>query len=108
MKDIPNADIVMAGVSLVIPLLLNPRAAEADHRQGFDYVTSQMRYYIEMETLFLPSQMEVDAKSELKLQIRNLYEKLSNSKFEVFCTFSAAGPRDSLGGAFSLTIGKAN
>ncbi|OAQ97504.1 hypothetical protein LLEC1_00839 [Akanthomyces lecanii] len=63
-KDLPYAAVIMAGT------------AEADHREGFDYVTSQIRYYLEMETLFLPLQMEDGVRTQLKLQIKSLYEKI--------------------------------
>ncbi|OAA38714.1 WD domain-containing protein [Beauveria brongniartii RCEF 3172] len=40
-RDLPYAAMAMAGVSLVLPL--------NDNLRGFDHVTSQMSYYIEME-----------------------------------------------------------
>ncbi|KAK3933971.1 hypothetical protein QBC46DRAFT_92459 [Diplogelasinospora grovesii] len=43
-KDLPYASIVVAGVSLVLPLLKTPTAVEAANKEGFTYVTSQMRY----------------------------------------------------------------
>jgi hypothetical protein len=57
-KDLPYASIVVAGVSLVLPLLKNPSAAEAANQDGFTYVTSQMRYYVAMESLLLPEDMK--------------------------------------------------
>ncbi|KAH8709790.1 Vegetative incompatibility protein HET-E-1 [Beauveria bassiana] len=75
-RDLPNAAMAMAGVSLVLPLLLNPSTAENDNLRGFDYVTSQMSYYIEMEVLFLPVELQVSLRDELKRQIKALYEKI--------------------------------
>jgi hypothetical protein len=63
-KDLPYASIVLAGVSLVLPLLKNPTAAEAANREGFTYVTSQMRYYIAMESLLLPENMKPNLKAD--------------------------------------------
>ncbi|KAM3462549.1 hypothetical protein MY5147_004670 [Beauveria neobassiana] len=75
-RDLPNAAMAMAGVSLVLPLLLNPSTAENDNLRGSDYVTSQMSYYIEMEVLFLPVELQVSLRDELKRQIKALYEKI--------------------------------
>ncbi|KAM3495177.1 hypothetical protein MY3957_001599 [Beauveria namnaoensis] len=75
-KDLPYAAAAMAGVSLVLPLLLNPSTADNDNRKGFDYVTSQMSYYIEMEVLFLPVELQVSLREELKRQIGALYGKV--------------------------------
>ncbi|KAM3513135.1 hypothetical protein MY11210_003247 [Beauveria gryllotalpidicola] len=75
-KDVPYAAMAMAGVSLVLPLLLNSSTADNDNFKGFDYVTSQMNYYIEMEVLFLPAELQASLRDELKRQIRALYEKI--------------------------------
>jgi hypothetical protein len=61
-KDLPYASIILAGVSLVLPLLNNPSAAETSNQEGFTYVTSQMRYYVAMESLLLPKHMKDDLK----------------------------------------------
>lgn len=63
-KDLPYASIVVVGVSLVLPLLKNPVAAEEARDTGFIYVTSQMRYYAAME----PFLMLGDAKLDLEMQ----------------------------------------
>lgn len=39
-KDLPYTSVVMAGVSLILPLLKNPVAIEAANREGFTYITS--------------------------------------------------------------------
>jgi hypothetical protein len=59
-KDLPYASIVMAGVSLVLPLLKNPTAVEAANQDGLTFVASQMRYYAAMEPLLLPEDMKLD------------------------------------------------
>ena len=39
-KNLPYASIIIAGVSIILPLLKNPSAAEATSQDGFTYVTS--------------------------------------------------------------------
>ncbi|KAM7213271.1 NACHT domain containing protein [Rhypophila decipiens] len=73
-KDLPYASIVMAGVSLVLPLLKNPAAAEEASRDGFTYVTSQMRYFAVMESLLLPGNMKPDLKDDLTDRLVDLYK----------------------------------
>jgi ElaB/YqjD/DUF883 family membrane-anchored ribosome-binding protein len=73
-KDLPYASIVMAGVSLVLPLLKNPTAVEAANQDGLTYVTSQMRYYVAMESLLLPEDMEFDLKADLTERLVDLYK----------------------------------
>jgi hypothetical protein len=72
-KDLPYASIVMAGVSLVLPLLKNPTAVEAANQEGFTYVTSQMRYYAAMEPLLLPESMK-SVKDDLASRLVDLYK----------------------------------
>jgi hypothetical protein len=72
-NDLPYASIVLAGVSLVLPLLKNPSAAEACNQEGFTYVTSQMRYYVAMESLLLPKHMKDDLKADLIEHLVDLY-----------------------------------
>jgi hypothetical protein len=73
-KDLPYASIVMAGVSLVLPLLKNPTAVEAANQDGLTYVTSQMRYYVAMESLLLPEDMEPDLRADLTERLVDLYK----------------------------------
>ncbi|KAF7172661.1 hypothetical protein CNMCM5623_004803 [Aspergillus felis] len=73
-KDVPYVPAVMAGISLILPLLKNPAAIDAANRGGLTYVTSQMRYYVEMESLLLPSDLEPDLKADLKKRVVHLYK----------------------------------
>ena len=73
-KDLPYASIVMAGISLVLPLLKNPTTVEAANQEGFTYVTSQMRYYVAMEPLLLPEDMKADLKADLTERLVALYK----------------------------------
>ncbi|KAJ8126001.1 hypothetical protein O1611_g7637 [Lasiodiplodia mahajangana] len=51
-KQSPQASIAWAGVCIVLPLLTNPVTAREANRDGFAYVTTRMRYYVELESLF--------------------------------------------------------
>lgn len=73
-KDVPYAPAVMAGISLVLPLLKSPAAVDEANRQGFAYVTSQMGYYAEMESLLLPEDMKPDLRSDLTTRVIDLYK----------------------------------
>ncbi|KAL2126257.1 hypothetical protein VTI74DRAFT_1305 [Chaetomium olivicolor] len=81
-KDLPYASIVMAGVSLVLPLLKNPTAVEAANQDGFTYVTSQMRYYVAMESLLLPEDMKADLKADLTDRLVGLYKLIIDFQME--------------------------
>jgi hypothetical protein len=72
-KDVPYVPAVMAGISLVLPLLKNPATADAANREGFTYVTSQMRYYVEMESLLLPEDMKPGLRNDLMERVVDLY-----------------------------------
>jgi hypothetical protein len=73
-KDLPYASIVIAGVSIILPLLKNPSAAEATSQDGFTYVTSQIRYYVAMESLLLPEDMKSDLRADLTDRLVDLYK----------------------------------
>ena len=73
-KDVPYGPAVMAGISLVLPLLKNPATIEAANREGFTYVTSQIRYHVEMESLLLPADMKPSLKADLTQRVIDLYK----------------------------------
>jgi hypothetical protein len=73
-KDLPYASVVMAGVSLLLPLLKNPTAVEAANQNGLTYVTSQMRYYVAIKSLLLPKDMKLDLKDDLTERLVDLYK----------------------------------
>ncbi|KAL3478404.1 WD40 repeat-like protein [Aspergillus californicus] len=74
LKDVPYAPAVMACTSLLLPLLTSPSRVEGENNEGLLYVTSQIRYYIEMETLLLPDSMDAGLKAELNEQVKDLYK----------------------------------
>ncbi|KAK3984174.1 putative vegetative incompatibility protein [Cladorrhinum sp. PSN332] len=86
-KDLPYASIVMAGVSLVLPLLKNPAAAEEANREGFTYVTSQMRYFVAMESLLLPQDTKPDLKDDLTERLVDLYKLIIDFQVQSIIRF---------------------
>ena len=73
-KDLPYASIVMAGVFLVLPLLKIQTAVEAANQDGLTYITSQKRYYVAMESLLLPEDIEPGLKTDLIERLIDLYK----------------------------------
>ncbi|PYH44153.1 uncharacterized protein BP01DRAFT_424449 [Aspergillus saccharolyticus JOP 1030-1] len=73
-KDVPYAPAVMAGISLILPLLRSPANAEAANREGLTYVTSQMRYYVQMEPLLLPEYLKSGVNEDLSGRVIDLYK----------------------------------
>ncbi|PKX91400.1 WD40 repeat-like protein [Aspergillus novofumigatus IBT 16806] len=86
-KDVPYAPAVMAGISLILPLLKNPAAIDAANREGLTYVTSQMHYYIEMESLLLPSDLEPGLKADLMKRVLDLYKLIINFQVQSVIRF---------------------
>jgi hypothetical protein len=81
-KASPEASIAWAGISLILPLLTNPRTAEEATRTGFTYMTTRMRYYTAFEPLVFrlaESCNAGDRKSlmaEVTTHIVDLYEEI--------------------------------
>lgn len=86
-KDVPYAPAVMAGISLILPLLKNPAAIDAANREGFIYVTSQMRYYVEMESLLLPEYMKPGLKADLTERVIGLYKLIIDFQLQSVIRF---------------------
>ncbi|KAL2151154.1 hypothetical protein VTH82DRAFT_6252 [Thermothelomyces myriococcoides] len=86
-RELPYAAIVMAGVSLVLPLLANPPAAEAANQQGFKNVTEKIRYYGTMEQLLLPGSMNDDVKDNLAGRLVNLYKHVIDFQIRTVLRF---------------------
>ncbi|KAI1821303.1 hypothetical protein F4861DRAFT_475858 [Xylaria intraflava] len=81
-KQSPEASIAWAGVSIVLPLLTNPKVADDANRDGFTYVTTRMSYYAELETQIqrLDGDPEVshalvmEAKNQIVILYRHILE----------------------------------
>jgi hypothetical protein len=86
-KDLPYASIVVAGVSLVLPLLKNPSAADAANQDGFTYVTSQMRYYVAIESLLLPEDMKSNLRADLTDRLVDLYKLIIDFQVQTVLRF---------------------
>lgn len=66
----PEASLIWAGVSVVLPLLTNPSTSNKANSEGFEYVTSRMRYYVEFEKCLLPDRQDTHVSERL----RNAFE----------------------------------
>ncbi|KAI9731430.1 MAG: hypothetical protein M1818_007820 [Claussenomyces sp. TS43310] len=97
-KDLPYASIVMVGVSLVLPLLKNPTAVEAANQDGFTYVTSQMRYYVAMESLLLPEDLKLDLKEDLTQRLVDLYRCIIDFQVQSIIRFYRSRTKNFLRG----------
>ncbi|KAK4660754.1 hypothetical protein QC762_0022210 [Podospora pseudocomata] len=100
-KDLPYASIVMAGVSLVLPLLKNPAAAEEANRDGFTYVTSQMRYFAAMESLLLPQDTKPDLKDDLTERLVDLYKLIIDFQVQSVIRFYRTQTKNFFRGAIN-------
>lgn len=100
-KDLPYASIVMAGVSLVLPLLKNPAAAEEANRDGFTYVTSQMRYFAAMESLLLPQDTKPDLKDDLTERLVDLYKLIIDFQVQSVIRFYRTQTKNIFRGAIN-------
>lgn len=79
-KASPEASIVWAGVSIVLPLLTNHRTAEEANREGFIYVATRMRYYAafgsQVFRLAQSGAVGRDLMAEVNTHIVGLYQKI--------------------------------
>lgn len=76
----PEASIIWAGVSAVLPLLTNPSTSNKSNNDGFEYVTSRLRYYVAFEQLLLPdyqgTRISEDVRNEFEKLVEDLYENI--------------------------------
>lgn len=98
-KDLPYASIVMAGVSLVLPLLKNPVADEAENQEGFSYVTSQMRYYVTLEDLLLTEHFAAAQRNELVDRLVDLYTLIIDFQVRSILRFYRSRTKNALRGS---------
>ena len=78
-KVSPEASLVWAGISVVLPLLMNPKIASDACRDGFDYVTFRLGYYIQLEKLLLSPENE-----ERRPEIADLWKKVCETWIELY------------------------
>ncbi|KAJ6013438.1 hypothetical protein N7540_008029 [Penicillium herquei] len=93
-KDVPYAPAVMAGIALVLPFFKNPAAVDAANRDGFIYVTSQMRYYGELESLLLPNNMKRGLKEVMTDAVTELYKLVIQFQIQSVIRFYRNGVKN--------------
>ncbi|KAL7934415.1 hypothetical protein V8C35DRAFT_280150 [Trichoderma chlorosporum] len=54
-KVSPQASLAWAGISVILPILMNPIVAEEVSRDGCLYITSRIQFYLKLESLIFPS-----------------------------------------------------
>ncbi|KAH7305578.1 hypothetical protein B0I35DRAFT_362166, partial [Stachybotrys elegans] len=74
----PETSLIWAGVCTILPVLTNPVDAEEANRDGFIYVTSRMRFYVELEHLLWPASLSLatELRREFEAHLVNLYEHI--------------------------------
>ncbi|KAH7134138.1 hypothetical protein EDB81DRAFT_902970 [Dactylonectria macrodidyma] len=74
----PEASLAWAGVCTILPILTNPAAAEEASRDGFTYVTSRMRFYVELERLLWPASLRLatELRGEFEGHLVDLYQHI--------------------------------
>lgn len=78
-KASPEASVVWAGVSAVLPLLTNPSTSSEANSAGFNYVTSRMDWYVKFERLLLSALDDPRAeplRSNFELHVQELYQAI--------------------------------
>src|SRR2546423_12715680 len=80
LKFSPEASIIWAGVSAVLPLLTNPSTSDKAYSEGLEYVTSRLRYYVAFEKLLLPdhqnARISEGLRKEFETHVEDLYEHI--------------------------------
>lgn len=75
-KASPAASVAVAGVSMVLPLLLNPTTLDDANKSGLTYVVSRMLFYIGVEEQLWPKRLTLstDLQRELEADLIALYK----------------------------------
>ena len=80
LKFSPEASMIWAGVSTILPLLTNPSTSSKANSEGFEYVTSRLRYYVAFEKLLLPDHQDTriseGLRKEFEKHVEDLYEHI--------------------------------
>ncbi|TQS33773.1 hypothetical protein Golomagni_05870, partial [Golovinomyces magnicellulatus] len=72
-KDDSYPPAVLAGISLVVPLLKGKVAGNAANQEGLTYIMSQMRCYAAMGSLLLSEDVKSVVKNDLVEHVKDLY-----------------------------------
>ncbi|KAF6789677.1 vegetative incompatibility protein het-e-1 [Colletotrichum sojae] len=87
-KASPEASLAWAGVCVLLPVLTNPSAAEEANRNGLSYVTSRIRYYVELERLLWPENIcNPGLKVEFESHIVDLYQYILEFQIKTVLRF---------------------
>ncbi|KAL0929846.1 vegetative incompatibility protein het-e-1 [Colletotrichum truncatum] len=72
-----EASLAWAGVCVLLPVLTNPSAAEEANQSGLFYVSSRVRYYVELESLLWPENLQRPGlKGQFDSHIVDLYQHI--------------------------------
>ncbi|KAJ3572376.1 hypothetical protein NPX13_g5069 [Xylaria arbuscula] len=102
-KRSPEASIAWVGVSVILPLLTNPKVADEANRDGFTYVTTRMEYYAALEPLLLRLGDNREASPTLMAEANNhvirLYQCILEFQIKSVLRFYKSRPRRYAGDA---------
>ena len=77
-KASPEASLIWAGVSAVLPLLTNPSTSSKANSEGFKLVTSKLKFYVAYEKLLLralsDARITTDLREAFESHVKDLYE----------------------------------
>ncbi|KAF2233513.1 hypothetical protein EV356DRAFT_567970 [Viridothelium virens] len=84
----PQASMVWAAISMILPLITKPAAAAQANSDGLAYVTTRMQYYNALESLMLPQDqgsgaISEDLKKEIEKHVIALYQNILT--FQIKC-----------------------
>lgn len=84
----PEASIAWAGVSVLLPLLKNPVAADEANRSGLSYVTSRFSYNMKLEPHLWPQNLrDAGLKDEFFSLVVDLYENIFEFQMKTVIRF---------------------
>ncbi|KAH8744548.1 hypothetical protein F5883DRAFT_476236, partial [Diaporthe sp. PMI_573] len=76
-KVSPEASLAWAGVCVLLPVFTNQSAAEQANSDGLTYVTSRIRFYVELEHLLWPENLETrGSMEEFESHLIDLYQHI--------------------------------
>ncbi|KAF4487677.1 hypothetical protein CGGC5_v005968 [Colletotrichum fructicola Nara gc5] len=87
-KASPEASLVWAGICVLLPVFTNPSAAEEANRDGLSYVTSRLRYYVELECLLWPRPLaNPGLKAKFDDHVVELYQRILEFQIKTVLRF---------------------
>ncbi|KAI1367088.1 hypothetical protein F5Y08DRAFT_299380 [Xylaria arbuscula] len=102
-KKSPEASIVWVGVSVILPLLTNPKVADEANQDGFTYVTTRMEYYVALEPLLTRLGNNPEASPTLMAEANNhivrFYQCILEFQIKSVLRFYKSRPRRYAGDA---------